>query len=158
MKAVCDKPLEPRAVGRRVSRSFSVLCVILPMTGWTSDPSSSPPNVAPPVTPPTSELSIADRQTLIIREATKLSAACRMFRSLYGRWPSDVAEIQSRTEGLNFAIFAGGVRVTPLPDDAERIEVFDGVNTRAVKATPVDFGFTAAQREEAKSPGYKIKL
>ena len=40
--------------------------------------------------------------------------------------------------------------------DSERIEVFDGINTRAVKATPVDFGFTAAQREEAKSPGMSI--
>jgi hypothetical protein len=81
-----------------------------------------------------------------------------MFRSLYGRWPSDLAEVQAKAEGINFAVFAGRAVITPLPDDSERIEVFDGINTRAVKATPVDFGFTAEQLEEAKTPGFKIKL
>ena len=101
---------------------------------------------------------LADHQALVINEATKLSLACRIFRSLYGRWPSDLAEIQAKTEGINFGTFAGRAVVTPLPDDSERIEVFDGFNTRAVKATPVSFSFTAEQLEEAKTPGFKIKL
>lgn len=104
------------------------------------------------------ETPLTDHQTLIMNEATKLSLACRMFRSLYGRWPSDLAEIQAKTVGINFAVFDGRAVITPLPDDSERIEVFDGIHTRGVRATPVDFGFTAAQLEEAKSPGYKIKL
>jgi hypothetical protein len=93
-----------------------------------------------------------------MKEATKLSVACRMFRSLYGRWPINLEEIQTKTEGINFAVFAGRAFITPLPDDSERIEVFDGVNTRAVTAIPVDFGFTSQQREEAKAPGYKIQI
>jgi hypothetical protein len=100
----------------------------------------------------------ADDQTLIMNEATKLSLACRIFRSLYGRWPISLVEIQAKTEGIRFDLFAGRAVVTPLEDDSERIEVFDGVSTRAVKATPIDFGFTAAQREEARAAGYKIKL
>ena len=93
-----------------------------------------------------------------MNEATKLSYACRIFRNLYGRWPNDLAEIQAKTEGIDFAAFAGRASVTPLPDDAERIEVFDGTNTRTVKAVPVDFTFTPEMREAAKAPGYKIKL
>jgi hypothetical protein len=93
-----------------------------------------------------------------MNEATKLSLACRMFRSLYGRWPTDLAEIQAKTEGINFAVLAGRAVVAPLQDDSERIEVFDGFNTRAVRAVPIDFKFTAQQLEEAKTPGYKIKI
>ena len=48
--------------------------------------------------------------------------------------------------------------ITPLPDDSERIQIFDGVDTREVKAVPVDLGGTDAMREAAKSPGYKIRL
>ncbi len=93
-----------------------------------------------------------------MNEATKLSLACRMFRGLYGRWPNDLAEIQAKTEGINFAIFVGKAVVTPLPDDSESIEVFDGFNTRSVKAVPVDLGITQAMRKAATAPGYKIKL
>lgn len=63
-----------------------------------------------------------------------------------------------QTEGIDFAVFAGKAVITPLPDDSERIEVFDGSNTRAVKAVPVDMGVTPAMREAAAAPGYKIKL
>jgi hypothetical protein len=45
-----------------------------------------------------------------------------------------------------------------LPDDSEIIQIFDGVNTRAVKAVPVDLGVTDVMREAAKAPGFKIKV
>jgi hypothetical protein len=93
-----------------------------------------------------------------MNEASKLSLACRMFRSLYGRWPHDLAEIEAKTEGIDFAVFVGKAVITPLPDDTERIEVFDGINTRAVKAVPVDMGVTSAMREAAKAPDYKIRF
>jgi len=133
------------------------------MAGWASDPPSSLPNATSAAAPPASvirdvEMPSAVDQTLIMNEATKLSLACRMFRSLYGRWPIDFAEIQAKTEGINFAVFAGRAVVTPLPDDSERIEVFDGFNTRRVRAIPIDFKFTAPQIAEAKAPGYKIKI
>jgi len=119
-----------------------------------------PPKPAPA---PVSVVRYTDRplseyQTKVMNEATKLSFACRMFRSLYGRWPNDLAEIQAKTEGIDFAVFAGLASVTPLSDDAERIEIFDGTNTRAIKAVPVDFAVTPEMREAAKAPGYKIKL
>jgi hypothetical protein len=93
-----------------------------------------------------------------MNEATKLSLACRMFRSLYGRWPRDLAEIEAKTEGIDFAVFAGRAVITPLPDDSERIAIFDGVDTREVKAVPVDLGVTDAARDAAKAPGFKIKV
>jgi hypothetical protein len=93
-----------------------------------------------------------------MNEATKLSFACRMFRGLYGRWPSDLAEIEAKTEGIDFAAFMGKAVITPLPDDSELIQIFDGVNTRQVKAVPVDLGITDAKRQEAKAPGFRIKV
>ena len=101
---------------------------------------------------------LSEFQTLVMNEATKLSLACRKFRSLYGRWPKDLAEIQAKTEGIDFGVFLGRAVVTPLPDDSERIEIFDGVNTLTVKAVPVELGVTDADREAAKAPGFKIKL
>jgi hypothetical protein len=152
-----------RQQATHISQTPLILCVTLLMAGWTSDPPSSLPNATSAAAPPASvirdvEMPSAHDQTLIMNEATKLSLACRMFRSLYGRWPIDLAEIQAKTEGINFAVFAGRAVVTPLPDDSERIEVFDGFNTRTVRAIPIDFKFTAPQLEEAKAPGYKIKI
>jgi hypothetical protein len=146
-----------------MSQTPLILCVIPLLAGSTSDPHNSPPNVTAPATPPASvvrdsERSLADQPALIMKEATKLSLACRIFRSLYGRWPINLTEIQAKTEGINFAVFAGHATVTPLPDDSERIEVFDGSNTRTVKAVPVDFRFNALQLKDSKTPGYKIKI
>jgi hypothetical protein len=93
-----------------------------------------------------------------MNEATKLSLACRMFRELYDRWPRDVAEIEAKTEGIDFEIFLGKAVVTPQPDDSAQISIFDGVNTRSVKAVPVNLGITDAAREAAKAPDFKIKL
>ena len=135
---------------------FLILSLVL-LAGCGTPP---PPRPAPS---PVSVVRYTDRplseyQTKVMNEATKLSYACRTFRTLYGRWPNDLAEIQARTEGIDFAVFAGRASVTPLPDDSERIEVFDGLNTRAVKAVPVDMTISPEMREAAKAPGYKIKL
>ena len=126
--------------------------------------SSSPTNKQASPQPPSisvvryTELPLSEYQTQVMNEATKLSFACRMFRSLYGRWPNNLAEIEAKTEGINFGMFVGMAVITPLPDDSAHIQVFDGVNTRAVKAVPVDLGVTDAMREAAKAPGFKIKL
>jgi hypothetical protein len=105
-----------------------------------------------------SESAEPDLQARVMNEATKLSFACRLFRGLYGRWPKDLPEIQAKTEGIDYAVFRGKALITPLPDDSERIQIFDGVNTREVKALPVNLGVTDAMKEAAKSPQYKIKL
>jgi hypothetical protein len=118
---------------------------------------------APPPTSPISvvrytDLPLSEYQTRVLNEATKLSFACRMFRTLYGRWPNDLAEIEAKTEGLDFGLFMGKAVVTPLPDDSELIQAFDGARTLSVKAVPVDLGVTDAQREAAKAPNFKIKV
>jgi len=146
-----------------MSRTMPILCTMLLVSGCASAPSSTPPRAAPATASPVSvvrytEQPLSDYQTQVMNEATKLSLACRMFRGLYGRWPNDLAEIQAKTEGINFAIFVGKAVVTPLPDDSEQIEVFDGFNTRSVKAVPVDLGITQAMREAATAPSYKIKV
>ena len=104
------------------------------------------------------ELPLSEFQTKVMNEATKLSFACRYFRSLYGRWPKNIAEIQSKTEGIDYGVFLGKAKVTPLKDDAAEIQIFDGKNTRSVKAVPVDFPITAEQKAEAQKPEFKIKL
>ena len=132
--------------------SVSFLALLLPVA------CASPPAVNAPVSVVRySELPLSEYQTKVMNEATKLSFACRMFRGLYGRWPNDLGEIQAKTEGIDFAVFLGKAVVTPLPDDSERIQIFDGVNTREVKAVPVDLGVTDAMREAARAPGFKIR-
>jgi len=130
-------------------------CAFAQSTVSQETPTSQPPQVS---VKRYSDLPLSEYQTRVMNEATKLSLACRMFRSLYGRWPNDLAEIEAKTEGIDFAIFAGKAVVTPLPDDSERIEIFDGVNPRSVKAVPVNLGVTDAMREAAKAPGFKVKV
>jgi hypothetical protein len=150
---------------RRHMAYASVLVTAVLMVAVPASLAAQPAQEAPTPTPapPVSVIRYTDRplsefQTRVMNEATKLSLACRKFRSLYGRWPKDLAEIQAKTEGIDFGVFLGRAVVTPLPDDSERIEIFDGVNTRSVKAVPVELGVTAADREAAKAPGFKIKL
>jgi hypothetical protein len=134
---------------------------MLLMGGCASAPSSATPKPTPATTLSVdryTEHPLSDYQTQVMNQATKLSLACRMFRGLYGRWPNNLAEIQAKTDGIDFAIFMGKAVVTPLSDDSESIEVFDGTDTRAVKAVPVELGITQAMREAAMAPGYKIKL
>jgi hypothetical protein len=142
-----------------MARTSVSLCAALLLTACASAPSSTP--IEAPKSPVSvvryTERPLSEYQTRVMNEATKLSYACRMFRSLYGRWPRDLAEIEAKTEGIDFAVFAGSAVVTPLPDDSERIAIFDGANTREVKAVPID-GVTDAAREAAKAPGFKIKL
>jgi hypothetical protein len=138
-----------------------LLSAVLLLTACASPPATTkqaPPPAAPISVVRYSELPLSEYQTQVMNEATKLSFACRMFRSLYGRWPNDLAEIEAKTVGIDFAVFMGKAVVTPLPDDSELIQVFDGVNTRAVKAVPVDLGVTDAKREAAKAPEFKIKV
>lgn len=104
------------------------------------------------------ELPLSDFQRQVMNEATKLSYACRYFRRLYGRWPKDLAEIKSRTEGIDFGVFLDRAKVTPLDGDAEEIQIFDGQNVRSVRAVPVPFQVTDEQLKEAQKPEFKIKL
>lgn len=93
-----------------------------------------------------------------MNEATKLSYACRYFRCLYGRWPSSIREIESRTEGIDFGVFPGKAFLVPRPDDTEEITVYDGVCYRMVIAVPVAFPITDQMRAEARKAEFKIRI
>jgi hypothetical protein len=145
-----------RHISSSVVAVSAVLFLAMFVPAWAQQvPTPAPPSIS---VNRYGDRPLSEYQTRVMNEATKLSLACRMFRSLYGRWPSDIAEIQAKTDGIDFAVFAGKAVVTPLPNDSERIEIFDGVNIRAVRAVPVDLGITDAVREAAKAPGFKIKV
>lgn len=105
-----------------------------------------------------SDTQLSQEQTLILNEASKLSYACRMFRYLFDRWPNDIKEIESKTTGIDFAIFKGNARVAPATDDSAEISVFDGVNTLSVQATPIDFALSDRYKAKAKVEGFKIHV
>lgn len=139
------------------------LAIVLAGCAATPKPKTSAAPAPPPA--PASQLSVtryserplSEFQTQVMNAATKLSYACRYFRSLYGRWPKDIAEIQAKTEGIDFGVFLGKASVKPLPDDSAQIEIFDGTNMRSTKAVPVAFTITDAERVAAQMPEYKIR-
>ena len=64
-----------------------------------STPGNEPISVQIPVSVARySERPLLDYQARVMSEATKLSIACRLFRSLYKRWPSDLAEIDAKIQ------------------------------------------------------------
>jgi hypothetical protein len=136
----------------------SAVLVLNACTSQTAATKQAPQSSSPISVVRYTDLPLSEYQARVMNEATKLSYACRMFRALYGRWPNNLTEIEAKTEGVDFAAFMGKAAVTPLPDDSELIQIFDGVNTRRVKAVPVDLGVTDAKREEAKAPGFKIRV
>ena len=105
-----------------------------------------------------SDISLSDYQKLVIDEATKLSYACRMFRYIFGRWPSNIDEIMSKTNGIDFEVFKGTAVVTPVDNDSAQISVFDGVNTLSVQATPVDFDLPESYKSHTNDPAFKIDV
>jgi hypothetical protein len=140
------------------------LTLLLILAGCAAPPEPKK-STQPAPTPPSSQMSVvrytekplSDFQTQVMNAATKLSYSCRFFRSLYGRWPKDLAEIQAKTEGIDFGIFLGKASVTPMPDDSATIQIFDGTNMRSVRAVPVQFTITDEERAAAQKPDYKIK-
>jgi hypothetical protein len=58
---------------KRISQTSFILCSVVLMAGWTSDPPSSSPDTAPSIAVTrSSDIPLTDRQTLIMNEATKL--------------------------------------------------------------------------------------
>lgn len=104
------------------------------------------------------EYALSQYQTRVMNEATKLSYACRKFRYLFDRWPADIDELRQKVSGIDFTVFRGKATVTPKGGDAAEISVFDGVNTRSVLATPIDFDLPASAKEAAKNPGSVISV
>lgn len=151
-----------------MNRRITPITLLIVLSGCATTPEPKPsaqvasspaPAPAPQLTVTRySERPLSEFQAQVMDAATKLSYACRYFRSLYGRWPKDIAEIQAKTEGIDFGIFLGKASVTPLPDDSAQIEIFDGTNMRATKAVPVAFKITEEERAAAQKPDYKIRL
>jgi hypothetical protein len=89
-------------------------------------------------------------------EATKLSAAIRIFHGLYGRWPEDLAELQRRTDGIDYRALGPSLRMEQ--EGAGPIVVFsDGEHERRIAPEPMKpMGREA--REQAEDPGFKIRV
>jgi hypothetical protein len=104
------------------------------------------------------EYPLADYQERVMNEATKLSLACRLFRYLYGRWPSDIQEIERKATGIDFGAFMKKATVTPVAGDAEKITVFDGTNVREAVAVPVDFHLPESEKLAAQKQDFKIDI
>ena len=104
------------------------------------------------------ERPLTEYQTIVMNQATKLSLARRIFGDLYGRWPSDLAEIRAKTEGIDFEVFAGKAVITPKSGDAENIQIFDGFNTRSVRAVPLIYISVLRSEMQQKSPALRSRF
>jgi hypothetical protein len=102
------------------------------------------------------EYKLSKRQTRILDEATKLSAACRVFSGLYGRWPKDMQEIEARTTGIDFGAFGGIASLEEVPEGLD-ISFFDGEDERHVLATAMAIQ-PADVRASAQDPAFKIRI
>jgi hypothetical protein len=105
-----------------------------------------------------SEMPLSEYESRVMDEATKLSYACRMFRYLYGKWPANINEIKSRTNGIDYDVFRGRATIAPTENDSAEIAIFDGENVRSVQATPIDFHLSDSVREQSQSSKFKIDV
>jgi len=102
-----------------------------------------------------SEFELSEHQTAILDEATKVSAASRVFYGLYNRWPKDIQELSDRTTGIDFTIFDGKIAINATADGLA-ITVFDGKDVRQLLSTaspPL-----SELKELAQSPDFKIRV
>jgi len=103
-----------------------------------------------------SEFELTQKQTERLDEATKLSAASRVFHGLYDRWPKDIDELAARTSGIDLAVFEGKVMIETV---AEGITVtfFDSLDIRRLLVTE---GMDVAPeiRALAYDPEFRIRV
>lgn len=103
-----------------------------------------------------SEFELTQKQTERFDEATKLSAASRVFHGLYDRWPKDINELAARTSGIDLAVFEGKVMIETV---AEGITVtfFDSLDIRRLLVTE---GMDVAPeiRALAHDPAFRIRV
>jgi hypothetical protein len=103
-----------------------------------------------------SEFELTGRQTAILDEATKVSAAARVFHGLYDRWPSQVQELADRTQGIDFAVFAGKILIDEVPEGL-MVTVFDSQDVRRLLAT-TGWPASPGMKESAQSPDFRIRV
>ncbi|MGY1528727.1 hypothetical protein [Luteimonas sp. A649] len=102
-----------------------------------------------------SELELTEHQTAILDEATKLSAASRVFYGLFNRWPKDIQELSDRTTGIDFTVFDGKISIDATTDGLV-ITVFDSKDVRKLLAT--ESSPLSELKELAESPDFKIRV
>jgi hypothetical protein len=103
-----------------------------------------------------SEFKLSKKQTAVIDEASKLSAACRTFYGLYDRWPTSLVEIEGRTEGINFSKFNGKAGLEIVPEGLV-ITIFDTKFERKMLATS-GAPSTSEARALAQDPRFRIRV
>ncbi|MEL1264977.1 hypothetical protein [Pseudoxanthomonas putridarboris] len=103
-----------------------------------------------------SEFELTKRQTTILDEATKVSAAARVFHGLYGRWPNDVQELAARTVGIDFTLFDGKILIDAVPEGLA-VTIFDSIDVRRLLAT-ADSPVSSEMKKLAQDPTFRIRV
>lgn len=103
-----------------------------------------------------SEFKLTKKQTRVLDEATKVSTACRVFYGLYGRWPNNAQEIESRTRGIDYSVFKGELLLEVVPEGLA-IVVFDGKQVRQLLAT-AGTSVPPEIQESAQDPEFRINV
>ena len=104
-----------------------------------------------------SEHRLTKKQTKMLDEVTKLSAAIRVFRPLYGRWPKDNAEIESRVSGIDFTLFKDNVEIS-FTEEMATIRFFDGRDNRELDIPAEEGAYPASAKAAALDPAFRIRL
>lgn len=121
-------------------------------------PSPLPPPAIQPPAVNYRDMPRAEYSAKVMIEAARVSLACRYFRNLYGRWPTGIREIASRTEGIDYDIFMGKAMLVARPDDTLEITVFDGTSFRHIVTTATVIEIPEEQRSASRSDDFKIRF
>ncbi|MFZ6695085.1 hypothetical protein ACO0J1_04820 [Stenotrophomonas acidaminiphila] len=103
-----------------------------------------------------SEFELTEKQIKILDEATKVSAASRVFHGLYGRWPKDIQELVCRTSGIDLAVFEGNILIDVVPEGLV-VTIFDSIDVRRLLATE-DSAASPEMQELARDPAFRIRI
>jgi hypothetical protein len=104
----------------------------------------------------TSQYPLSGEQIRRLDEATKVSAALRLFYSLYDRWPEDLAELRTRTTGIDYEVLADSLRLEKL-DEGMGVVFSDGESERKLLVQPTAPS-DEYSRDDARQPGFTFEV
>lgn len=93
----------------------------------------------------------------IATELGKTAAACGIFRDLYGAWPVDIDELATRTEGIDYAVFEGKVRLD-LSNGGCVVIYGSGEDEFRAEARPISLGLDETLLAFTREPGFKLRF
>ena len=123
---------------QKVLASVDALLVLLlcatPMLAQSQSPTASvcPSNQTAAAGSPTLA---AEAPRRLSEQVASIATASRYFRELFGRWPDSLAELKSKSDGIDYSVFSEEPKLAALPDDTAQLQVFDGTSWREKKLT-----------------------